>query len=265
MSKTRTESSSDKEMGFVGNWQEVPLYDLAEWKNGLAFKDISFTETGKPVIKIAELKYGITAQTRFTHDEFDISVALTKGDMLFSWSGNPETSIDVFYYELQDGWLNQHIFKVTPRDVDRNYLYYILKFLKPTFTAIASNKQTTGLGHVTVKDMKDLMIRLPVTISEQRTIVAQLVALDAKIAANNKVNHHLAPLRSATDSSPDIRRGKSESLIATSLLFSLLLMLSVWNIGLTVSSHFNWTSMGGIGTTIAFRCDDGRAMEGTPV
>lgn len=31
------------------------LYDTASWKNGLAFKNIDFSETGLPVIKIAEL------------------------------------------------------------------------------------------------------------------------------------------------------------------------------------------------------------------
>lgn len=32
------------------------LFDLAQWKNGLAFKKIDFSSDGEPVIKIAELK-----------------------------------------------------------------------------------------------------------------------------------------------------------------------------------------------------------------
>lgn len=140
---------------YYGNWEEKILYDLAIWKNGLAFKNINFTDSGKPVIKIAELKNGITAQTKFTQDVFDDSVYLKKGDMLFSWSENPETSIDVFYYNLPDGWLNQHIFKIKTKDnVFYKYFFYILKYLKPNFKAIAVNKQTTGLGHVTINDLK---------------------------------------------------------------------------------------------------------------
>lgn len=42
------------------------LYDLATWKNGLAFKKIDFSATGKPVIKIAELNNGIGSNTSFT-------------------------------------------------------------------------------------------------------------------------------------------------------------------------------------------------------
>ena len=33
-----------------------PLFDLAIWKNGLAFKKIDFSEDGVPVIKMAQYK-----------------------------------------------------------------------------------------------------------------------------------------------------------------------------------------------------------------
>ena len=162
------------------------LFDLAQWKNGLAFKKIDFSSTGKPVIKIAELKNGITKQTRFTNKNYGEDVHLTKGDMLFSWSGNPETSIDVFWYNLPDGWLNQHIFKVTAKSfVKSNYLYYVLKYFKEKFKCIASNKQTTGLGHVTIKDLKQINIYLP-DIENQGKIVEILCDLDEKIDLNNK-------------------------------------------------------------------------------
>ena len=48
--------------------QNVPLYSLAKWTNGLAYKDFHFSTTGIPIIKIAELKNGITSQTQFTKD-----------------------------------------------------------------------------------------------------------------------------------------------------------------------------------------------------
>ncbi len=167
------------------------LYDLAEWKNGLAFRKFDFSDTGKPVIKIAELKNGITASTAFTNGEYGDAVKLQKGDMLFSWSGNPDTSIDVFWYSLPDGWLNQHIFKITPKSiVDRKYLYYLLKYLKPQFTAIASNKQTTGLGHVTVKDLKEIFIELP-SLSIQESIGNYLATFDDKIEINQRINWNL--------------------------------------------------------------------------
>lgn len=172
-------------------YNKVPIFDLADWKNGLAFKQFAFSDSGKPIIKIAELKNGVSSQTSFTQQEFDKSVYLTKGDLLFSWSGNPETSIDVFWYNLPDGWLNQHIFKVTPKDgVNKVYLYYLLKYLKPEFTAIASNKQTTGLGHVTVKDLKELTVSLP-DLEHQTQIGKYLNMIDQAIRTNQKINDNL--------------------------------------------------------------------------
>lgn len=173
------------------SFKYVSLYSLAEWKNGLAFKQIHFAGQGKPVIKIAELKNGITAQTAYTQQTFDDSVYLTKGDMVFSWSGNPETSIDVFWYNLPNGWLNQHIFKVTPNEgVHKLYLYYLLKSLKPQFTAIASNKQTTGLGHVTIRDMKEMMIELP-DYDIQKSVGEYLYSIDQKVCINQMINDNL--------------------------------------------------------------------------
>ena len=167
------------------------LYELAEWKNGLAFKKIDFSDSGKPIIKISELKNGITGQTQFTKGDYGQEVSLSKGDMVFSWSGNAETSIDVFWYDLPDGWLNQHIFKIIPAEsVDKKYLYYLLKSFKPTFTAIASNKQTTGLGHVTIKDLKEIVVNLPEK-NIQGMIGGYLYSIDKKIYLNKKINDNL--------------------------------------------------------------------------
>ena len=195
--------------------KRLPLYDLAEWKNGLAFRKIDFSVQGKPVIKIAELKNGITGQTQFTNGDYGKAVSLTRGDMVFSWSGNPETSIDVFWYDLPDGWLNQHIFKVTPAEyVDKKYLYYLLKSLKPTFTAIASNKQTTGLGHVTVKDLKELIVDLPER-NEQESIANYLYVLDSKIYLNEQINDNLEQQAQSFFQEKFVDNGDLEGIIGT--------------------------------------------------
>lgn len=168
------------------------LYDTASWKNGLAFKNIDFSETGLPVIKIAELNNGISSSTAYTDKTYSQDVFLTKGDYVFSWSGNPETSIDIYKYNLPDGWLNQHIFKVTPKTeiIDKGFFFYLMKFLKPYFKKIATNKQTTGLGHVTISDLQRMSVTLP-PLPTQQKIAAILSSLDDKIELNNKINTNL--------------------------------------------------------------------------
>lgn len=170
-----------------------PLFDLAVWKNGLAFKKIDFSETGRPVIKIAELNNGINSNTSFTQCDYGEEVFIRWDDLLFSWSGNPQTSIDVFRYRLRDGWLNQHIFKVTANEelVTKDFLYYVLKFLKPYFTQIATNKQTTGLGHVTIADLKRMSLVIP-SKEVQSQIVSILKVIDDKIEVNTSINENLA-------------------------------------------------------------------------
>lgn len=168
------------------------LYDLANWKNGRAFKSKDFSASGIPVIKISELNNGIGPTTSYTDSNFSNEVHILKGDLLFSWSGNPLTSIDTFRFSMDEGWLNQHIFKVVPDQklVDFDYFYYLMKFLKPHFVKMAINKQTTGLGHVTISDIKRINVIIP-SRKIQRYIVSVLKPIDEKININQKINHHL--------------------------------------------------------------------------
>ena len=164
---------------------------MAEWVNGLAFRNIAFSASGKPIIKIAEIKNGISGQTKFTNQEFDESFSVNYGDLLFSWSGQPETSIDAFWWRGSDGWLNQHIFRVTPKKgIERSFFYYLLRYLKPNFIGIARNKQTTGLGHVTRRDLEAIIAGVP-PLSEQKAIAHILGSLDDKIELNRQMNETL--------------------------------------------------------------------------
>ena len=179
------------------HWKRKSLYAMAQWVNGLAFREIQFSTTGKPVIKIAEIKGGISGQTKFTQQTFDESVRIRSGDLLFSWSGQPETSIDAFWWRGPEGWLNQHVFRVTPiNGVDSTFFFYLLRYLKPNFVAIARNKQTTGLGHVTKRDLENIEAALP-DLPEQRAIAHILGTLDDKIELNRRMNETLEEMARA--------------------------------------------------------------------
>lgn len=182
---------------FPEKWERHQLYSLAHWVNGLAFRDFQFSSVGRPIIKIAEIKGGFGGQTKFTEHTFDDDVLVQAGDMLFSWSGQPETSIDVFWWRGREGWLNQHVFKVTPHpDVDRTFFFYLLRYLKPNFVEIARNKQTTGLGHVTKRDLENINVALP-SLAEQKSLAAVLGALDDKIELNRRMNATLEAIARA--------------------------------------------------------------------
>jgi type I restriction enzyme, S subunit len=182
---------------FPPQWKRHQLYSLARWVNGLAFRDFQFSSSGRPIIKIAEIKDGLSGQTKFTEQTFDEDVLVTSGDMLFSWSGQPETSIDVFWWRGPQGWLNQHVFKVTPTaEVDPTFFFYLLRYLKPNFIGIARNKQTTGLGHVTKRDLENIEVAIP-PLAEQKTIATLLGMLDDKIELNRRMNATLEAMARA--------------------------------------------------------------------
>ena len=190
----------DSELGMIPKgWEVKCIYDLAEYINGTSFKAKDYSEKGLPIIKIAELKNGITDGTKFFSGEKDKKFYLKNGDILFSWSGNPDTSIDTFIWDKGDAILNQHIFKVIPKfDKGYAFTYLMLKYLKSTFTHIARNKQTTGLGHVTVKDLKELKIALCFSkIKEFNEVAEPMVDLifenNMSIEQLNKIRDSLLP------------------------------------------------------------------------
>ncbi|WP_244220959.1 restriction endonuclease subunit S [Paraburkholderia aromaticivorans] len=145
-------------------WGKEPIYELAQYINGAAYKAFEPNEErrGLPIVKIAELKAGVTEQTKFSDVQMPEKYRIAAKDILFSWSGNPDTSIDTFVWSHCKAWLNQHIFKVVPTSqIERSFVLLALKHMKPVFTEIARNKQTTGLGHVTVSDLKALRVVKP--------------------------------------------------------------------------------------------------------
>ena len=159
------DSFQDSDLGEIPKgWKSRSLYDSAKYVNGAAYRNFHFTdeEGALPVVKIAELKNGVTGQTKFTKTELDDKYRICDGEILLSWSGNPDTSIDTFVWSGGAAWLNQHIFRVLPHQkIEKHFIFYLLKYLRPVFTEIARDKQTTGLGHFTARDMKRLMVVHP--------------------------------------------------------------------------------------------------------
>lgn len=188
----------ESELGLIPEgWILKPLYETAEYVNGGAFKSKDFTESkeGLPIIKIAELKSGISAQTKYTSKEMPEKYRISNDDMLYSWSGSPETSLEVFKWYGGEGWLNQHIFKINTESIEQKvFVYYLLKYLKPQLIQIAKNKQTTGLGHVTVADMKRMQVVIPNDISFQ-LITDNFISLFEQASNCKKQNFILSQQR----------------------------------------------------------------------
>lgn len=99
--------------GVPEGWQKLPLTKVANFINGYAFKPAHLQDTGLPVVKIPELRDGITRKTPYSRGS---SVPqrnhIDTGDILFSWSA----TLLVNEWAEGSALLNQHLFKVVPHD-----------------------------------------------------------------------------------------------------------------------------------------------------
>ena len=72
--------------GLPEGWERFALSDLADFINGYAFKPAHLGDTGLPIVKIPELKQGVTGKTpRNDGDLIPEKYHLKDGDLLFSW------------------------------------------------------------------------------------------------------------------------------------------------------------------------------------
>ena len=102
---------------------------------------------------------------------------------------------------------------------------------------LLSNSSQVGVPALARPSSTFRKLKIPVpAIKEQRIIVDALTILNDKITSNKAINHHLTETTSATDNSPDIKRGNSVSRRAARRADSTLFACICKNIGLMLSS-----------------------------
>lgn len=121
----------------------IPLTSIADFVNGRAFtKDA--TGTGRVVVRIAELNSGFGASTIRNDIAVDDRHVVRRGDLLMSWSG----SLNSARWFREEAIVNQHIFKVIPRDGSATWMVAsAVEARLAYFRAVAADKATT-MGHI---------------------------------------------------------------------------------------------------------------------
>jgi type I restriction enzyme S subunit len=139
-------------------WSAKPLDDVAEFLNGLAMQKFPPSEVSGslPVIKISELRSGITQKTGRASRNIPSEYVVRDGDFLFSWSG----SLLAKFWTSGEGALNQHLFKVTPGRYPMWFCSHWVYHHLEEFQAIAASKATT-MGHIQRGHLKQAMATCP--------------------------------------------------------------------------------------------------------
>jgi type I restriction enzyme S subunit len=139
-------------------WDERPLDEIADFLNGLALQKFPATDPDNslPVIKIAELRSGISVNSDRASREVPAKYVIKDGDLLFSWSG----SLLAKFWTEGEGALNQHLFKVTSENYPIWFVSHWVHHHLEEFQAIAASKATT-MGHIQRGHLKAAMTRCP--------------------------------------------------------------------------------------------------------
>lgn len=140
-------------------WKVGNLYDIADYINGLACQNFrpAEGEDSLPVIKIKEMHDGITLDTERVSARIPEKNIINDGDILFSWSA----TLEAMYWTGGKGGLNQHIFKVVPKEpYPKEFVYHQLSSYIINFVKMAEARKTT-MGHITSDHLQQSRIVLP--------------------------------------------------------------------------------------------------------
>lgn len=149
------------------------LGDVADYINGRAFKPIEWETIGQPIIRIQNLTNSSTEINRTT-GSYEEKYRVKTGDLLFAWSA----SLGAYIWNGENGWLNQHIFKVIPKEgVNKKYLYY---YLLHVVDQLYAKTHGSGMVHITIKPFKATEIPIP-SLAKQQRIVDRIESLFARL------------------------------------------------------------------------------------
>lgn len=138
-------------------WEVKSLTDIACFLNGLALQKFPpHGNTFLPIVKIAELRQGITNKSDKAAYDIPNDYIINDGDVLFSWSGSLLLSV----WTGGKAALNQHLFKVTSKHYPQWFYYSWVQLHMPRFRSIATAKATT-MGHIQRIHLEQAETRTP--------------------------------------------------------------------------------------------------------
>lgn len=154
-------------------WRSQGLAEIARFLNGLALqKHPPINDRALPVIKIAQLRAGNTANADSASADLEPDYIVEDGDVLFSWSG----SLECVLWTGGRGALNQHLFKVTSTGYPKWFYYLWIHHHLEYFRNVAAGKATT-MGHIQRHHLTDARVVVPndATLKWMDSIIAPIL------------------------------------------------------------------------------------------
>lgn len=157
----------------MNNWKPYNLEQLAYYYNGMAFKPDDWKEEGIKIIRIEQLN-NPTGHYDYYQGEVSENNGINNEDLIFSWSATLKVAIWKHGY----GVLNQHLFKVVPKDIaDKYFLYYLLD---ANMEKLGESSHGLTMKHIKRGELEKYIVSIP-EIPEQQCIAKILSTCDAVI------------------------------------------------------------------------------------
>lgn len=152
--------------------KKVKLGDIADFINGVAFKESDWHDSGRKIIRIQNLNDQKKPFNLTNRQVSDKNLARA-GDLLVSWAA----SLGVYKWSGEDACINQHIFKAIPNEklIDKNYFFHILN---ASISKMEKKMHGATMKHITRGNFLEIEVPLP-DITQQRRIAAILDKAEA--------------------------------------------------------------------------------------
>ena len=212
------------------HWELVPLKHMADFINGDAFKPSEWAESGIPIIRIQNLN--VSEEFNYYQGEVEPRYLVHDGDLLFGWSGNRGTSFGPFLWRHKEVCaLNQHIFRVMPRSINKYSLFWILKAVTAHVEDQAHG--IIGMVHITKGDLGAISVPTP-SVAEQSAIAGfleyEMSKIDALVEEQRRLIELLKEKRQVVISHAVTKGLNPDATMKDSGVFSLGSIPSHWSV-----------------------------------
>lgn len=157
----------------MSEWPSKFLDDLAFYHNGVAFKPSDWSKEGIKIIRIEQLN-NPEGEYDFYNGSIQKNNEIINGDLLFSWSA----TLKVLIWKHGLSVLNQHLFKVIPKDgINKLYLYYVLDY---HMDRLSEGSHGSTMKHIKRSELKKYSVPIA-PLPTQRKIARILSTIDGQI------------------------------------------------------------------------------------
>lgn len=179
------------------SWEEARLRDYIITLKGFAFKSEDYQEKGIPIVRVSDFTDNSVSNEKLEYLDIDFLKKYEKYSLKFkdiliqtvgSWQNNPASVVGKVVRvpnELNNSLLNQNAVKIISKDINYDFLYYLLKSNYFKEYILSTAQGAANQASITLESIGKFKFKLP-SLNIQNKIANILSNYDNLIENNNK-------------------------------------------------------------------------------